>query len=150
MHYLTTAGYGYSKILCRDVVDWYLTKFLPRHKIFVDVIHRGMKREDSFGYCDYACDANPYKPREFEIELQSNMPHILYAKSLLHELVHLKQWVQGTLKMRAGKLIFHGEKMDKYDYMDQPHEVEAFGSEDKLFTEFMSSSYSNTFFKEAN
>lgn len=137
MYYLTTLGYGYNKLLCEDVVDWYVSKFLPRHKLFIDVIHRGMKREESYGYCDYACDANPYKPREFEIEVQTHLHKELYIKTLLHELVHLKQWVQGTLKMRAGKLIFRGEKMDQYEYMEQPHEIEAFGSENKLYLDYM-------------
>ena len=48
------SGYGYSKILCEDVTAWFLNQFFPRHKITVDIIHRGLKREAVYGYCDVA------------------------------------------------------------------------------------------------
>jgi hypothetical protein len=85
------SGYGYSKILCEDVTSWFLNRFFPRHKIDVTIIHRGLKREEVYGYCDVVEDS--YRPREFLIELQTHMDTELYIKTLLHELTHLKQWV---------------------------------------------------------
>ncbi len=95
MHYLEMSGYGYSKLLCEDVTTWFLNRFLPRHKIEVEILHRGLKREQVYGYCDYVGES--YRPREFLIELQTHMDEELYIKTLLHELVHLRQWVIGSL-----------------------------------------------------
>jgi hypothetical protein len=44
MYYIKTSGYGYSKRLCEDITVWFLNKFLPRHKIEVEILHRGLKR----------------------------------------------------------------------------------------------------------
>ena len=129
------SGYGYSKQRCQSITTWFMNRFLPRHKVGINVHHRGMKRDDSFGFCDYIDSA--YNPREFEIELQSSMDAVLYTKTLLHELVHLRQWIQGTLKLKSGRMYWKGESVDRYDYMNQPHEVEAFELEEKLYTDYI-------------
>ena len=134
-----TTGYGYSSILCEDIASWFINKYVPRHKFYVRIVHKGLKREHSFGFCDFVDQA--YRPRVFVIEVQSKLPYELYAKTLLHEFVHLKQWLQGTLRMKSGKMYFEGESVEKYEYMDQPHEVEAYGAEDRLYEEFMKEVY---------
>ncbi len=73
-----------------------------------------------------------HKPRDFEIQLQSNMDSKMYIETLLHELVHLRQWVHGTLTMKSGKFVWKGEDIHHIDYMNQPHEIEAFREEDGL------------------
>ena len=133
--YLSYSGYGYSRKLCQTVTTWFLNKFLPRHVLDIEVLHRGMKLEDSFGYCDYT--GSSYRPREFCIELQSNMSKKDYTKTLLHELVHLRQWVKGTLRMKSGRMHFDGENVSTMDYMSQPHEIEAMELEEKLYNEFI-------------
>jgi len=134
-----TIGYGYSKHLCEDIASWFINKYVPRHKFYVRIAHKGLKREHSFGFCDFVDQA--YRPRVFVIEVQSKLPYELYAKTLLHEFVHLKQWLHGTLRMKSGKMYFEGESVSKYEYMDQPHEVEAYGAEDRLYEEFMKEVY---------
>ena len=126
------SGYGYSKILCEDVTSWFLNEFFPRHKITVDIIHRGLKREQVYGYCDVAEDET-YRPRHFIIELQTHMSEEMYIKTLLHELTHLAQWVRGSLRSRYGKLCYCKEPVEKYDYWHQPHEIEAREEEERLF-----------------
>ena len=131
-----TIGYGYSKHLCEDIASWFINKYVPRHKLFVRIVHKGLKREHSFGFCDFVDQA--YRPRVFVIEVQSKLPYELYAKTLLHEFVHLKQWLQGTLRMKSGKMYFDGESVEKYEYMDQPHEIEAYALEGKLYSDWYS------------
>jgi len=46
------SGYGYSKIICEDVTSWFLNTYYPRHKIAIDIVHRGLKRDKVVGYCD--------------------------------------------------------------------------------------------------
>ena len=138
-----TVGYGYSKLLCEDIASWFINKYVPRHKFYVRIVHKGLKREHSFGFCDFVDQA--YRPRVFVIEVQSNLSKEFYIKTLLHEFVHLRQWLQGTLKMRSGKMYFEGESVAKYEYMDQPHEVEAYDSEERLAREFLCDTYGKEF-----
>jgi hypothetical protein len=61
----------------------------------------------------------------------------LYIKTLLHELVHLQQWVVGSLRIRYGKLCYSKEPVEKYDYWHQPHEIEAREQEETLYLEYL-------------
>ena len=131
MSSIYTSGYGYSKKLCEDITSWFLNEFYERHKISVDIVHRGLKRENALGYCDVEGDS--YRPRHFLIELQSNMCKESYIKTLLHELTHLAQWVDGSLRFRHGKMCYCQEPVENYDYEYQPHEIEARESEEILY-----------------
>ena len=81
--------------------------------------------------CDVEGDS--YRPRHFLIELQSDMCKESYIKTLLHELTHLAQWVDGSLRFRHGKMCYCQEPVENYDYEDQPHEIEARESEEILY-----------------
>jgi hypothetical protein len=129
------SGYGYRKRICEDVASWFLNKFLPRHKVYVEIHHRGLKREGVYGWCDIMGET--YRPREFLIELNTHMDQELYIKTLLHELVHLRQWVTGTLRSKRGKRYYGSINVEELDYEDQPHEMEARAEEDPLYLEYL-------------
>lgn len=135
MSYIQHSGYGYRKLLCEDVTSWFLNKFLPRHKITVEILHRGLKREQVYGYCDYVGES--YRPREFLIELDTHMHEELYIQTLLHELVHLRQWVVGSLRQKRGKMYYGKECVENIEYWHQPHEVEAREQEETLYYEYL-------------
>jgi hypothetical protein len=135
MSYITHSGYGYRKLLCEDVTTWFLNRFFPRHKIHVNILHRGLKREGVNGYCDIV--GEQYRPRQFLIELDTYMYEELYIQTLLHELTHLRQWVVGSLRVRYGKLCYSKEPVEKYEYWYQPHEVEAREQEETLYLEYL-------------
>ena len=135
MSIICTSGYGYSKILCEDVTTWFLNNFFPRHKITVDIVHRGMKRENVVGYCDVVGET--YRPRHFLIELQTDMDKETYIKTLLHELTHLAQWVRGTLQHRYGKLCYSKQPVENWEYWYQPHEIEAREEEERLYVWYL-------------
>ena len=135
MSYITTSGYGYRKRVCEDVTAWFLNKFLPRHKIEVEILHRGLAREEVYGYCDYVGES--CRPRQFLIELHTHMDEELYIKTLLHELTHLRQWVVGSLRMRRGKMHYGKEPVENYEYWYQPHEIEAREQEETLYLEYL-------------
>jgi hypothetical protein len=132
---IETTGYGYHKRICEDVAVWFLNKFLPRHQLYVEIQHRGLKREHVYGYCDYTGES--YRPREFLIELDTYMPQEFYIKTLLHELVHLRQWVTGTLRAKRGKRYYGSINVEEIEYWDQPHEIEARAQEDPLYLEYL-------------
>lgn len=135
MYYIKTSGYGYSKRLCEDITVWFLNKFLPRHKIEVEILHRGLKREFVYGWCDFGDDFR--RPRSFLIQLDTHMDRELYIKTLFHELTHLRQWVMGSLQFRRGKMLYCKEPVEFYAYEDQPHEIEAREQEETLYVEYL-------------
>jgi hypothetical protein len=132
MSSIFTSGYGYSKNLCQDIASWFLEKYFPRHKLEIDIVHRGMKREGVFGWCDIS-STNTSRPRKFLIEMQTGMDRETYIKTLLHELTHVAQWIRGDLKLKHGKLCYSHEPVENYAYDDQPHEIEAREQEEKLY-----------------
>lgn len=125
------SGIGYSEDLCEDITSWFLNTFFPNHGIEVEIIHSDLSEEDCNGVCDFVGNATS-NPREFVIELNSNMEHELYAKTLLHELTHLAQWVRGDLQMKRGKIYYLNEPASNYDYVYQPHEILAREEENRL------------------
>ena len=135
MSYITHSGYGYRKRVCEDVTTWFLNRFFPRHKITVDIVHRGLNRECVYGYCDVVGET--YRPRHFLIELNTHMDEELYIKTLLHELTHLRQWVVGSLRLRSGKMYYGKECMEDYDYWHQAHEIEAREQEETLYFRYL-------------
>lgn len=128
-------GYGYRKETCKNVSSWFMNKFLPRHSVEVEILHRGLKREGVNGWCDFV--DNYKKPREFLIELQSYMEEELYIKVLLHEFVHLRQWVLGSLRQKHGKMYYGNECMEDYQYEDKLHEIEAREQEEILYSQYL-------------
>jgi hypothetical protein len=130
-----TEGYGYSKRRCEDVVTWFIAKYFPRHKLEIEILHRGLRREGVLGYCDVAGET--YRPREFLIELDTYMCEEMYIKTLLHELTHLRQWVTGSLRMRRGKMCYGKECVENYEYWYQPHEIEAREQEETLYIKYL-------------
>jgi hypothetical protein len=132
---LYTEGYGFSKRLCEDVVSWFISKYLPRHKLEIEVLHRGLKRENALGYCDVVGET--VRPRSFLIELDTHMDKKTYATVLIHEMIHLRQWVKGELKLKASKRYFKGECIDDLDYYEQPHEIQAHYYEGFLYQSYL-------------
>lgn len=132
---LYTEGYGFSKRLCEDVVCWFVSKHLPCHKLEIEVLHRGMKREGAYGYCDVA--GRHHNPREFLIELDTHMDKETYITVLLHELYHILQFVSGELKLKSSKRYYKGECMEDLEYYEQPHEISARWNERVLYGEYM-------------
>ena len=129
------SGYGFRKSICEDVATWFLNQFLPRHKIYVEILHRSLKRDGVYGWCDILGES--YRPREFLIELHTHMDEELYIKTLFHELVHMRQWVTGTLRAKGGKMYYDGTNVADIEYWEQPHEIEAREQEVILYQQYM-------------
>ena len=134
MLYLTTSGYNYSHKRCVSIVSWFMEKYLPNHKIFVNVDHKGLLREGVFGW---AWVVPPdHRPREFEVEIHNRLKPEDYIETLLHELWHVYQHVTGQLKDKYNKRYWKGIDHSETDYEDQPWEKEAHKMEKVLVKEY--------------
>lgn len=138
------SGYNYSKNRCRDIVFWFLKNYLPNHKITVSVHHRGMVRDGVKGWiCVSDCD---WRPREFEIEMHNKLTTEDYITTLLHEMWHLYQHVNGSLRDKRGKRFWRGIDHSDTEYSDQPWEIDAYKMEKMLYNEYINPTTQKTFF----
>jgi hypothetical protein len=117
------------------VVTWFVSKYFPHHKLEIEVLHRGLKREGALGYCDVAGET--VRPREFLIEMDTHLDKKTYVRTLLHECEHIKQFITGELKLKSSKKYFKGECMEDLEYWQQSHEIHAFWNERILYNEYM-------------
>ena len=129
------SGYGYSKVLCEVITSWFLSQFFPRHHVSVDIIHRGLKKDQVLGYCDVVGPS--YRPRHFLIELQTDMSRELYIKTLFHELTHVAQWIRGDLRFRHGKMSYCQQSVEDIVYEDRGHDIEAREEEERLYLMYL-------------
>ena len=136
MLYLTHSGYNYSQKRCVRIVDWFVNEYLPRHKVEINVDHKGLLRERVFGW---AWVVPPdHRPREFEIEIHNRLSPVLYTETLLHELWHVYQHVTGQLKDKYNKRYWKGIDHSETNYDDQPWEKEAHRMEKILYKRYTS------------
>ena len=134
MLYLDITGKA-PKRRCKKVVEWFKAKYMPNHHLDITVAHRGLKREHAHGFCTVMdCD---HRPREFLIEMETTLKEQDYITVLLHELWHVYQHVNGSLRDKRG--VRHWKNVDYYTraYKDQPWEHEAVDMEMKLYNCYM-------------
>jgi hypothetical protein len=134
MLYLNISGKRHRR-LCKSVVEWFMSKYLPRHLIEVSVVHRGLLREGVYGWCTVEdCDS---RPRSFLIDIHNGLDVDDYTRTLLHELWHVKQFVRGDLRDKRSKRYWKNSDISDIDYCDDPSETEAHEMESSLFSEYL-------------
>ena len=135
MYYLDITGYGARKRRVEDTVSWFLNKYLPRHHITVEVLHRGLRREGVYGWCSVTdCD---WRPRSFLIEIHNRLSEEDYIKTLLHEMQHILQHIRGDLRDKRGIRCWKGIDCSGLDYDEMPWEQEAHQREQELYEEYL-------------
>lgn len=135
MYWIDIAGYNARRRRCNSVVSWFLSKYLPRHHITVEILHRGLKREGVYGYCSVQdCD---WRPRSFLIEIHNRLSEEDYIKTLLHEMQHILQHIRGDLRDKRGVRCWKGVDCSELDYENSPWEVQAHQMEEVLYEEYL-------------
>lgn len=131
MKYINVVG-GKSKEreIVTSTVEWCLHKLMPRiRNIEIDVT---IKNSDAYGYCLMG-DTN----REFEMEICKGMSLYELIGTVVHEMIHVKQYARGELKEIVGGV--HRWKgtlvHEDVNYHDAPWEVEAYELEEELTLE---------------
>jgi len=101
-----------QELVC-EVVEFGRKNLFPRHKhININII--AMRNKGVYGDCMYEDD------RDFTIRFDKTLPTIEIITTLLHELVHVKQYLRN-------------EEMDyTLPYDERPHEIEAHALEKQL------------------
>src|SRR6056300_957905 len=141
MHRVTTRKLNpLQRQLVKDAVSFVCKKFMPRMnlEIMIKGIEDLLDKEGSYGDCTWQDDNN--RPRDFLIRIDTALPIATFLETLMHELIHVKQYAKGELGWRSREDIttWHGEKISrKVSYFDYPWEIEARGREFGLTEEFL-------------
>jgi hypothetical protein len=128
----------------RDAIAFVLNKFCPRMADRILVMVKGnellLKRHNEYAYCIYV--STDTTCREFQIIMDNTIDQHTWIRTLMHELVHVKQYAKGEMayyerkhslvKWRQSKI-----NMNTQCYWDLPWEIEAHGREEGLTQQFM-------------
>mgnify|MGYP001414732833 FL=1 len=125
MNYVNVlGGQPYQQKRVESVVDYCITKLMPRMQTLdIDVRLKDLKG-DAYGYC--LC----LDKRTFELEIEKKLNLKTLLTTVAHEMVHVKQYARAELTEGTwqGKLI-----NPKQSYWDRGYEIEAHGREYGLF-----------------
>jgi hypothetical protein len=103
---------------------------------------------DALGYANVEEYNSKKQPREFLIELHSGIGARKILEALAHEMVHVKQYIEGETDDQLS--VWRGKKInsDKLDYWIHPWEIDAYGREVGLVNKFAVSEHLWEVFEE--
>lgn len=140
-------GSAFQKRLAAAAVDFAKTELLPRVRTLdITLKLRKFRKEEGnvVGWCIYDDDERT-KHREFTIEVSSEQALECFIKTIMHEMVHVKQYA--LAEMREGykndrhTIHWKGTDHTKTAYTKSPWEKEAYRLQEKLYTKFMKSCF---------
>ena len=122
----------------KKAVNYYSSQLISDVRIRrnIELLIKFSDKYDDIGTCCVEDYNTNNKARSFIIELKSDVGASEILRTLAHEMVHMKQYVNGELD--AAMTVWRGNKIDsdKIDYYSQPWEMEAFAKEVGLFNHF--------------
>lgn len=133
-----------QRLITKDAVHFVIGKFCPRIQSRIQVKVRAidgmLDRHWEYGHCTYIDDSPSM--REFQIDIEKSLTMPTYIRTLMHELVHVKQHAKGEMKYyaRSHKYIkWYNERIDadSLNYWELPWEIEAHGREEGLTQQFI-------------
>lgn len=128
----------YLRKMTHKVVCYCANKLLTRQMrphISIDIQFKF--HTDADGYC-WCAETDNNKARSFVMELDKRLPIEEILTTIVHEMIHVKQWAKGELvdTTEKGTIVsrWKGDKVgDHVEYMDLPWEIEAYEQEPILF-----------------
>lgn len=133
------------KKMGKDAIEFCVRKFLSRIRNPLTIMLHGqnnlMAHQGIYASCDRV-DWEEKTAREFVIKIDTSLPIEIFLSSLMHEMIHVKQYAKGELGVYARDPSFSrwkGEKInrEKLSYYDEPWEIEAHGYEVGLVQQFL-------------
>lgn len=109
--------------------DWAIKKLMPRQDNLH--IHIKFRRMKEWGMCEPIFWER--SPKEFYVDIKSDLTLKSATRVLFHELVHVRQYATNKLRDVKGKTMWLKEDHSDTEYVDQPWEIEASTLEDELF-----------------
>jgi len=120
-----------NRIMAHNAVAWYIKNFMPRMRT-LDITVNLTKLDGAYGYCMEG-DTN----REFEIEVDKTLNEFDMAATIIHEMIHVKQYARRELQYKGNKTRWKKKWYVDIDYEDQPWEKEAHRLDEKYAVIFL-------------
>lgn len=115
---------------CCDVLNWYAEKFLKRYDFDVTVEHCKLKDYCGATYVSGSLE----KCRDFTIEIDRTLKEEEYTKTLIHEMIHIEDYIKGNLTEDNGKRYWKG--VEYLEYETQPWEARAADLEQEYYDQY--------------
>jgi len=146
-------------IFCHDLltktVKFTLPQLMPPEdyddlELTISIKERAGKTVNIMGTCtpDFNFDfTKNRKPqiilnKKFFITIHKHLHELDQVETMIHELVHVKQYIFGELKVAKNGLCWENKRMYPYkNYRRSPWEKEAFLFEREIFSEFLDTHY---------
>ena len=126
--------------LIESVVDFLRPMYFDKYKTLSLEIAISRTIAKDCGVDGICLTFSTYRPREFEIGISGLMSDNDMIKTVIHELVHVKQYVKGELIERTHgkyKTIWKGKDHSKTSYSRQPWEKQAYRLQESLYKKYM-------------
>lgn len=142
-------GSAFQKKLAAAAVDFAKCEMMSKIRT-LDIIlkiRKFTKEEGNVvGWCIYE-DDDKVKHREFTIEVSSEQGIEAFIKTIMHEMVHVKQCALAEMRESYGngkqRILWKGTDHTKTAYTKSPWEKEAYKLQDKLYAKFMKDAMSD-------
>lgn len=133
-----SGGNRFQKHIVNQAVNWCMGRLLPKvRRIHIDVQLKNVP--DADGYCEnmsqYEHEFVGSSPRTFRLEIDKRLHFVEMVSTIIHEMVHVKQYVFRELHDQYSTVKWKSKKLPvdmKYD--DQPWEKEAFRLQERLLS----------------
>lgn len=135
--YLNITGGKKSQRSLADALVFFAVNTLKLDRMNLDINLKLGNPKAVDGWCIYE-DSN-VRPREFSIEVKKDQTYDDFCTTILHEMVHVKQYAKGELKERyktGHKQYWKDKDYTEASYLDQPWEKEAYKLQETLFELF--------------
>lgn len=142
-------GTAFQKKLAASAVEFAKGELMPKIRTLDIVLtirkFKATKDDDAIGWCTYEDDGK-IKHREFIIDVSAHQTIEAFVKTIMHEMVHVKQYANGEIRelFRTGELCVMWDNNDhtKTSYSRSPWEKEAYSIQNKLYAKFLKESLS--------
>jgi hypothetical protein len=134
MHFIDIQnGTKTQRKLCKNVIAWYDENFLDDYAFDLTIQHLELDVEHSgFMYVS----GNLENPDDFTIEIDKNLRVEEYIMTLIHEMLHIEDYIKGNLTEVNGSRYWNGIYYESEDYENQPWEVRAAELETQYYAEY--------------
>ena len=114
--------------IARDVISWFDKTFLSDYVYGITIEHCEM---DVFALLNVSGELE--EPREFHIDMNPEQTESEYIKSLIHEMIHIEDYMNGNLTEVNCNRFWKGVLYEHENYEDQPWEIRAHSLEDEYY-----------------
>ena len=126
-------GNRFQRNIAEKVVSYMIKRLMPRHRTLDILVEIRDIKSDAVGFC-----MMQERKREFEIEVDKKQSIAGFVTTIVHEMIHVKQWVRNEMDDGCSGQIarWKSKKIPaNTDYYDLPWEKEAYRLQDKYSLE---------------